>query len=98
MNASSLIAVLIDLVIAFTVIEGAALLLYHRATGRGVVPREFLLNMLSGLCLMLALRALLRDAGAAWVAACLLGAGLAHGADLWRRWRRGVRSGRPVTA
>ncbi len=96
MNDSSLIAALVDLVIAFTLIEGAALLLIHRTTGRGVVPREFLLNMVSGLCLMLALRALVRDAGAAWVAVCLMSAGLAHGTDLWQRWRRDARIGRPV--
>lgn len=95
---SSLIASLVDLVIAFTLIEGALLLLVHRATGRGVAPREFLPNMASGLFLMLALRALARDAGGAWVPVCLLCAGLAHGADLWWRWRRDAVSGRPVRA
>ena len=88
MNEHSLIASLVDLVIVFTLIEGLVLLLVHRATGKGVAPREFLLNLVSGLCLMLALRALVRDAGAAWVAMCLLGAGVAHGTDLWMRWRR----------
>jgi hypothetical protein len=79
-------------VIAFTLVECAALLLWHRATQRGVAPREFLVNMVSGLCLMLALRCLVRDAGAGWVALCLLAAGLAHGTDLWMRWRRGSRA------
>ena len=88
MNEHSLIASLVDLVIVFTLIEGLVLLLVQRATGKGVAPREFLLNMVSGLCLMLALRALVHDAGAAWVALCLLGAGAAHGTDLWMRWRR----------
>ena len=88
MNEHPLIVLLVDLVIVFTLIEGAVLLLVHRATGRGVAPRDFLLNMVSGLCLMLALRALVRDTGAAWVAMCLLGAGVAHGTDLWIRWRR----------
>ena len=88
MNEHSLIASLVDLVIVFTLIEGLVLLLVHRATGKGVAPREFLLNMVSGLCLMLALRALVHDAGAAWVAMFLLGAGVAHGTDLWMRWRR----------
>ena len=88
MNEHSLIASLVDLVIVFTLIEGLVLLLVQRATGKGVAPREFLLNMVSGLCLMLALRALVHDAGAAWVALCLLGAGVAHGTDLWMRWRR----------
>ena len=96
MNEHSLIASLVDLVIVFTLIEGLVLLLVHRATGKGVAPREFLLNMVSGLCLMLALRALVHDAGAAWVAMCLLAAGVAHGTDLWVRWRRDVRKVRQV--
>ena len=95
MNEHSLIASLVDLVIVFTLIEGLVLLLVHRATGKGVAPREFLLNMVSGLCLMLALRALVHDAGAAWVAMCLLAAGVAH-TDLWVRWRRDVRKVRQV--
>jgi len=98
MNDSSLIASLVDLVIVFTLIECAALLLVHRSTGRGVAPRDFLLNMVSGLCLMLALRGLVHEQGLAWIAACLLGAGVAHGADLWRRWRRDARNVRQVPA
>ena len=88
MNEHPLIVLLVDLVIVFTLIEGAVLLLVHRATGRGVAPRDFLLNMVSGLCLMLALRALVHGAGVAWIALCLLGAGVAHGTDLWMRWHR----------
>ena len=98
MNDSSLLASLVDLVIVFTLIECAALFLYHRSTGRGVAPRNFLLNMASGLCLMLALRGLVHEQGVAWIAGCLLGAGMAHGADLWRRWRRDARSARQVPA
>jgi hypothetical protein len=88
MNEAFDTASVVDLVIAFTLFEGIALALYHRATGRGVAPREFAINMFSGLCLMLALRCAVRDAGAIAVVGCLLAAGLAHGADLWRRWRR----------
>lgn len=82
--------ILIDGVIAFTVIECIALSLYHRATGRGVAPREYLANMVSGLCLMLALRGLAVDAGALWLAFCLLAAGLAHGFDIVKRWQGGA--------
>lgn len=84
---------LIDGVIAFTLIEAVALLVIHRCTGLGVAPRDFLANMASGLCLMLALRALVRDAGSAWLAACLLAAGAAHGIDIVMRWRRRSRTG-----
>jgi hypothetical protein len=86
----------VDLVIAFTLIECLALALYHRATGKGVAVRDFAANMVSGLCLMLALRCLSRDAGAGWVAFFLLAAGIAHGTDIWMRWRRGPRAG-PAT-
>ncbi|MES1161828.1 MAG: hypothetical protein ABUL50_02040 [Rhizobacter sp.] len=93
MHDASMIALLIDLVIVFTLVEAVALALYHRVSGHGVAPRDFLVNMVSGLCLMLALRCLVRDAGTAWVALCLLAAGLAHGTDLWLRWRSGSRAG-----
>jgi hypothetical protein len=101
MNDTFGITQIVDLVIAFTLIECAALALYRRATNKGVAPRDFLANMASGLCLMLALRCVVRDAGTAWVALFLLVAGLAHGTDIWMRWRRGARAAsatRRVTA
>ncbi|MBC7608134.1 MAG: hypothetical protein H7228_00945 [Polaromonas sp.] len=79
---------LIDAVIALTIFEGLALTAYYRITGRGVAPGDFALNMLSGLCLMFALRFALVNAGWMWVAASLSAAGLAHAADLAQRWRR----------
>ncbi len=79
---------LIDAVIVFTLIECLLLLAYHRSTGKGVAPRDFLANMAAGLCLMLALRCLAADLGVAWVVLCLLAAGVAHGVDIMRRWRR----------
>jgi hypothetical protein len=76
----------IDLVIALTLAEAAALLAWRRATGRGVAAGDFFVNLLSGLCLMLALRAALAGAEPAWIAAWVALAGLLHGLDLWRRW------------
>jgi hypothetical protein len=78
----------VDLVIVFTVIEGLALALYFRASGRGVPPRQFGVNLVSGLCLMGALRSAMAGWGPVWIAAPLLCAGLAHGLDLWQRWQR----------
>ena len=78
----------IDAVIALTLVEGVVLALYHRRTGRGVAAGEFAPNLVAGLCLMLALRSVVAGAGWPWMAACLLGAGVAHGTDLRRRWRR----------
>ncbi len=81
-------AMLIDLVIVMTVLEGLALAAYHRRTGRGMAPGDFLPTLAAGLALMLALRAGLSSAGWGWVAAGLMLSGVAHGADLRRRWRR----------
>ena len=94
MNGGLGIAGIIDLVIAVTLLECAALALYQRVTGKGLAPRDFVMNMVSGLCLMLALRSIARDAGAAWTALFLLAAGLAHGADILMRWRRVSRAAR----
>lgn len=79
---------LTEIVIALTLLEGMALAAYYRMTGRGLAARDYALNLVSGLCLMLALRAALAGAGATWVLAWLSAAGLAHGADIWRRWKR----------
>jgi hypothetical protein len=88
-------APIIDAVIALTLVECAALAAWRYRTGTGPTLDDVGLNLLSGLCLMLALRALARDAGSAWVAVCLLAAGAAHFTDLARRWRR---SGEPQAA
>ena len=79
--------VLIDGVIAFTLLEMVVLALYHRATGRGLPARDFLPSLAAGVALMFALRAAITGAGGGWMAAGLIAAGLAHAADLRRRWR-----------
>jgi hypothetical protein len=78
---------LIEIVIAFTLVEAVALVAYHRRTGKGVAPVEFGANLVSGLCLMLALRCALAGGWWLWTALFLSASGLVHGADLWRRWR-----------
>ena len=92
MNGVPAIATLVDLVIALTVVEAVVLALLHRVGGRGVAPREYLANLLSGLCLMAALRCLAGHAEPAWIALWLLAAGLAHATDLARRWQHGPRA------
>ena len=77
---------LIDLVIALTVLEGLVLALYHRRTGRGMAPRDFIANLGAGLALMVALRIGLSAGGWGWVAAGLALAGLLHASDLRSRW------------
>jgi hypothetical protein len=77
---------LIDVVIAFTVLEGLALAVYHRLSGRGLAARDYAANLLAGLCLMLAVRGAVRGAQWQWVGLYLSAAGLIHAADLWWRW------------
>jgi len=87
---------LVDLVIAVTLCEGVALCAWHLRTGRGPAPAVLIPNLLAGLFLVIALRAVLAadPPAAARGLACapwLVAAGLAHAADLWRRWpRRGA--------
>ena len=82
------LVVLIEAIIGLTVLEGLALALYHRLTGRGVAPADFAAGLAAGIALMLALRAALGGAGWPWVAAALSASGLLHAADVARRWRR----------
>ncbi|PKO42302.1 MAG: hypothetical protein CVU30_11085 [Betaproteobacteria bacterium HGW-Betaproteobacteria-3] len=86
---------LVNVIIALTVVEGFALALYHRITGRGVPPRDYALNLLAGLFLMLAIRGVLTGAGWYWTASALAAAGIAHCADLWSRWLRQKRDASP---
>jgi hypothetical protein len=80
--------VLIDIVIAVTLLEVLVLALLHRRNRGGLAPGDFLPSLAAGLCLMFALRAGLTSAGWGWVAAGLTLSGLAHAVDLRRRWRR----------
>ena len=77
---------LIDIVIAVTVIEWLLLSWWHRRTGRGIPMSELRATLLAGLYLMMALRASMVSAPWYVVALLLLAAGLSHAADLWRRW------------
>jgi hypothetical protein len=78
---------LIELIIAITLLEGVALTLYHRLTGKGVAPKDFAANLLSGLCLMLALRNALLGQSGGVTALFLSASGVIHASDLWRRWK-----------
>jgi hypothetical protein len=83
-----LVPLLVDAVIVFTIVEGAALFFFHKLTGGGIAPQNYLLNLVSGACLMAALRAALLENAATWVMLWLLVAGIAHTADLLKHWRR----------
>lgn len=79
---------LVDLALAILLFE-AALLLALRGR-HGLPARDILLIALAGLGLLAALRAALAG-GASWLVPLGLSlAGLAHGADLWLRLKRGA--------
>jgi len=75
----------VDIAIGFILIETAALWAFHQITGRGLAIQDFLLTVLSGLSLMLALRGALTPGLWPGMALFLITAGLAHGADLRAR-------------
>ena len=81
----------VDLAIAITVMEGVVLAFYHRVTGRGVAPKQYVLNVMSGLCLMLALRLALTGSAWLWVALSLSMSGVIHAVDMASRWQRSDR-------
>lgn len=74
-------------ILGLVALEAIAWTLYWRRTRRGPPPREWFATLLSGACLMLALRAALLDEGAETVCAWLLAAGVTHGVDAMVRIR-----------
>jgi hypothetical protein len=78
---------LIDLILVFTLLEGGALALWRRRSGRGLSDAAVVRTLVPGICLLLALRAAL--AGAAWpfVPMALALALIAHLVDVAGRWR-----------
>jgi hypothetical protein len=77
---------IVDIVLAVTAIEAAILVAYYHRTGRGPAPGELAGTLLSGICLMLALRTALVGAWWGWIALWLVAAFAAHLNDLRRRW------------
>jgi hypothetical protein len=72
-------------ILLLTAFEAAALILYHRATGRGTAIGAFMPNLLAGDFLLLAWLCSSQN----WLlsAASLLAAFICHLTDLFRRWR-----------
>jgi hypothetical protein len=73
--ASGLVA---DIALGVLALEAAALWALRRFAGRGPGLAPLGLGLLSGACLLLALRAALTGAGAAWIGAALAAAGAAQ--------------------
>lgn len=79
---------IVDLILALTLLEGIALALYHRRTGRGPTLGSIVGTLLPGLFLMLAVRGAIVGEEWIWLALYLLAALVAHLMDLARRWPR----------
>ena len=77
----------LDGILALMGAEAAVLAALWRAGRRGVPPGALLPNLLSGMCLLLAMRTALAGAWWGWISLPLLAAGVLHGVDLRRQWR-----------
>ncbi|SEH35736.1 hypothetical protein [Magnetospirillum fulvum] len=77
----------IELIVVLMVVEGLALAWWHGRTGQGPGLTDFAATLVSGLCLMMALRAGLVGDGPLWIGFWLVVALIAHLTDLLRRWR-----------
>ena len=77
----------VDIAIGFITLETLLLWAFHKLTGCGLALADCVLTILSGACLMLALRCALTPEGWPGLALFLIAAGIAHGADLRTRWR-----------
>jgi len=77
----------IELIVALMLLEGLLIAWWHGRTGLGPGLAGFAATLVSGLCLMMALRAGLVGDGALWIGFWLIAALIAHLTDLLRRWR-----------
>ena len=76
----------VDLIIALIGLEALVVLGWRVLSRRGPAPLPFLINLLAGAFLLLALRYALAGSSEAAIAVCLLAALVAHLADLRLRW------------
>lgn len=83
LSEPALLLRMVELVLAVSLLE----LLWFVLRSGPLARRQGLPNLLAGLSLILALRLGLGGAGFAWVAACLLAAGVSHLLDLQARQR-----------
>ena len=80
-------ATLLDLILAFTLLEWLVLALRRQRTGRGMPVLDLSLGLLPGFLLMLALRVAAPSQVPAETLLFCAAAGLAHGSDFLRRNR-----------
>jgi hypothetical protein len=76
----------VDLIVGLVALEALVVILWRVVFRRGPAPLPFVVNLLAGAFLLLALRYALAASSEAAIAACLLAALVAHVADLRLRW------------
>ncbi len=76
----------LDLILVGMALEAIGLTLLYCITGRSVRPARLLPNLLSGMCLVLAMRVGTGGAWWGWVSLSLLGALAFHLVDVRRAW------------
>ena len=79
---------IVDIMVAFVVVEVIVLIIYRQRTGRGLPAVALLANVGAGGSLMLSLGAALKGMGATAIAACLVLSLVFHVTDLVIRWRQ----------
>ena len=77
----------LDFILVFTVLEFIVLGLLHQRSGRGLPWVDLGFGLMPGFLLMLAYRVSQPQSLSGPVLVCLALAGLAHGADFYRRHR-----------
>lgn len=80
-------SLLFAFVLGVTLVEGLALVLWHRLSGRGLRPVDVLCQLAAGVLLLVAALLALHGAGLAAIGTALAAAGGAHLIDLLRRLR-----------
>jgi hypothetical protein len=86
MNALFANGWIIGWILAGMILEAVGLAALHAWRGRGVAPKDYLANLASGMCLLLAMRLALGGAWWGLTAVSLLAALIFHVADLARNW------------
>jgi hypothetical protein len=76
----------VDLIVGLVALEALAVICWRVMVQRGPAPLPFVVNLLAGAFLLLALRCALAGSSEAAIAVCLSAALVAHLADLRLRW------------
>jgi hypothetical protein len=72
-------------ILALTVVEAVVLIMWHRATGRGLAPLDAVFQLAAGAFLLLAAALAAQGAYFGLIGAALAAAGISHVLDLIRR-------------